>query len=179
MSSIRYLAGAALVFVPVIALAQSPFEISGLHMELDFTEAVAKAEKLGGTCQITTSRTQDGGKIAQCGYLPCIEHNLAGECEKWDLDAPKLTIAAQPIMQIGLEAPGDISRLTRILILFEGSTVAVAESLEREFGPPKIHGNSQGKSWTHSRRMSWTQGNYHMGLMDSPKLISLTVDRAQ
>lgn len=179
MSSIRYLTGAALVFVPVIALAQSPFEISGLHMDLVFTEAVAKAEKLGGTCQITTSRTQEGGKIAQCEYLPCIERNIVGECERRDLDDPELTIAAQPIMQIGLEAPGDVSRLTRILILFEGSTVAVAESLEREFGPPKIHGNSQGKSWTHSRRISWTQGNYHMGLMNLPKVISLTVDRAQ
>jgi hypothetical protein len=180
MGSIRNLSGAAPAVIAAIALAQSPYEIHGLHTDLVFTEAVAQAEKLGGNCQITASGTQDGGTSARCEYLPCIERNQAGTCEQQNPRSPGLTIAAQPVLQISLEAPTDSARLTRILLVFEGSDRAVADSLKQAFGPPDGAGtSSEETSWSHSHRLNWTQGHYRMGLLDSPKLIILATDQAQ
>ena len=170
---------AALALMPALALAQSPYKISGLHTELVFTEAVAMAEKLGGTCRGITPLTTVGGKSAQCDYLPCIEQSAAGVCNKWDMNDPGLTIGAQPIMRIGLEAPADDALVTRIVILYEGSPAAVAETLKREFGQPASDGTTnKEKSWSHSRRLSWNQGEYRMGLLDTPKMVILAANRA-
>jgi len=68
MKSIRYMAAAALTTVATMALATPPYEISGLHTDLAFTAAVTQAQKLGGTCQITTSDPQQSGASAQCGF---------------------------------------------------------------------------------------------------------------
>ena len=180
MKLFRKLVGAASVVISVNALAGPAFEISGLHIGLVFTEAMEQAEKLGGVCQLNTSRRKDGGIRAQCEYLPCVEGNSEGACDGQNLEPPALTIASQPIVRIGLEAPGVSSSLTRIAILFEGSTAAVAESLKREFGQPinDTSATTEG-SWSHSRRLHWKQGKDHMGLLDTVKVIMLTTDPVQ
>ncbi len=180
MRSIRTMTGAALTVVATITLAQSPYEINGLHTELVFTAAVAQAQKLGGNCQITPPATPDGGSSAQCEFAPCGARSKDGACEPQDAKTAGLTIAAQPIVHISLEAPDDAAQLTRIVFLFEGRHDAVAGGLTQTFGAPngEITPTDQ-KSWSHSRRLSWTQGRYRVGLVDSPKLILLTTDRSQ
>jgi hypothetical protein len=176
MVSMRNLLGAVLAVVAASALARSPYEIHGLHTELIFTEAVAMAEKLGGTCQITTSRSPAGRRNARCDFAHCSTQNQAGTCEP---DTRGLAIAAQPILRISMEAPGESARLTLIAILFEGSLDAVTASLQQEFGPPDNAGTAAGQqSWTPARRLNWTRGHDRLGLLDSPKMIILGADRA-
>jgi hypothetical protein len=180
MGLCRNVAGAALALSAANTLAQSPYEIHGLHTELVFIEAVAKAEKLGGNCQISTVRTQAVAKRALCEYAPCSARNQDGACEQQDTRTIGLTIASQPILRISLEAPGDSARLTLIAILFEGNLDTVAASLQQEFGPPDSTGTPPNKqSWTPAHRLNWTQGHYRMGLLNSPKLIILGADRQQ
>jgi hypothetical protein len=180
MRSIRKLTAAVLVAVSAIAQAESPYQILGLHTDLIFTEAVALAEKLGGNCQTTTSETQDGGLLAECGYATCGALNPASECEQLEKKAPALTFGGQPITRIVVEAPGDSARLTRVFLEYAGSNDVIAEYLTQAFGPPHDNGPpANQKSWSHSRRLNWTQGHYRMGLMDSPKLIVLAAETVQ
>ena len=180
MRSIRYWVAAALTAVATMALAKSPYEISGLHTELTFSEAVAQAQKLGGSCQITRDESQQSGTSAQCEYVPCSLRNPTGGCAQQDTAATGLTIAAQPIVRIGLDAPGESAHLTRIVFVYEGSRDTVAEYLTLTFGPPSGEvARADEKSWSHSQRLAWTQGIYRVGLLDSPKLIILGADRSQ
>jgi hypothetical protein len=177
---IRKMTGAALAAIAAMALAQSPYEINGLHTELVFTEAVAQAEKLGGTCQVAAPGTQEGGTSAQCEFSPCSARNQNGACEPQEAQATGISIAAQPILRISLEAPENSARLTRIVFVYEGSRDTVAESLKLAFGQPSGDATpADAKSWSHSQRLNWTQGIYRMGLLDSPKLLILAADRAQ
>jgi len=178
MNPVSYMVAAALAVLPATALAQPPFEISGLHTDLVFTEAMSKAETLGGDCRISNSRTKEGAKMAYCEFLPCIARNTAGGCAKYSMESPPLTIASQPVLRIALEAPGDASPLTRIIITYEGNTGAVAQSLTSTFGRADNDSGSRPEpSWSGSRRLSWTQGIYRMGLIDDPKLLILAADR--
>jgi hypothetical protein len=179
MKSIRNLVGAALAIVAVTALAQSPYEINGLHTELVFTAAIAQAEKLGGNCQITPSATQDGGTSALCEYAPCSARNLDGGCEPQNTQTTGLTIASQPILRISLEAPAHSAPLSRIVFLFDGRHDAVEATLNQTYGPPSGDVTADQKSWSHARRIRWTQGRYHLGLSNIPKLITLEADQVQ
>lgn len=177
MGLFRNVAGAALAVYAANAVAQSPYEIHGLHTELVFTEAMAKAEKLGGHCQITP-QTPNGEKTALCEFLPCSARTKDGACEQQGAKSAGLTIASQPILRISLEAPRKSARLTRINILFEGNHDAVSASLKQEFGPPDSDDTpADGQSWSHAQRLNWTRGHYRMGLLNSPKLIILGADR--
>ena len=168
---------AAGVIFPAIALAQSPFQISGLHTDLVYTEAVAQAQRLGGNCQRSAEWTTDGESV-QCEYSPCLARNTGGKCIKFDLSKPGLTIAAQPILWIVLEAPAKPSRLTRISILYEGDNDVVAASLQQAFGSPDAGAPTPEKSWSHARRLEWTKGNYRRGFLDSPQMIILASEQA-
>jgi hypothetical protein len=176
MDLFRKFVGVVLAVVPACALAQSPYVISGLHTDLIFTEAVALAEKLGGDCQVSNSRTGVSDKSVQCEYVACGERNQAGACEKEQPATAELLIAAQPILRISLEAPEDSAPLTRIVMVYEGDTAVVAQNLIEEFGPSDVDGTpTDNKSWSNARRWSWTRGRYRMGLLDSPQLIILAV----
>jgi hypothetical protein len=178
MSSIRKLVAAALSCLSAIAMAQSPYQVSGLHTDLVFTDAVAQVEKLGGDCRISAVSAEEGGTSAECDFLQCPEGNQVDACKGRDTQTPGLAIAAQPVLRIGLEAPETAARVTRIVVLFEGTTAPVAEALTQQFGLPDNHGAIPEKSWSHSRRQSWTQGIYRMGLLNDPNLIILAADRA-
>ena len=177
MGSIRSLLGAVLAVFSAIAVAETPYEINSLHVGLVFTEAVARAEVLGGTCEITTARRSNRGKIAQCEYLTCAEDSELGACEQRDKDSSGFAIASQPVMHISLEAAGNDALVTRILIAYVGNTAAVEESLRGQFGEA-IHDESAGKvkSWSNSHRLHWQRGEYRMGLLHPSQLIMLTVD---
>ena len=168
---------AAGIVLPAIALAQSPFQISGLHTDLVFTEAVALAEKLGGDCGRKAEWPTEGESV-QCEYLPCLERNTAGKCTEFDRAKPGLTIAAQPILWIVLQGPEKSSPLTRISILYEGSNDVVAASLQGDFGPPDARASAPEKSWSRARRLNWTKGNYRAGFLDSPQMIVLAAESA-
>jgi hypothetical protein len=177
MNSKRKVVGAALAVFAVIAMAQSPYEINGLHTDLAFTEAVAIAEKQHGNCQFSESKRRDGKRIARCEYLPCSKRNQAGTCEKWETNASGPTFASQPILWVSLEAPGDAARLTRIAFSYAGSSIAVEDSLRKEFGPANSDGTPvKENTWSQAHRLGWTRGSNHIGLLASPKLIFLTAD---
>jgi hypothetical protein len=177
MSLFSTLAGIALVFGSGVAIAAPAFDISGLHIEMFFNDAVAQAEKLGGICTLSSSRREDA-VYAQCEYLSC-EGDPANACDKQNLEPSGLSIAAQPIIRVGLEAPTAASSLTRISIVFEGSSDVIGEHLSSEYGPPHLDGSAlTEKSWTNARRLFWKQGNYNMGLLTTVNMIMLTADRA-
>ena len=177
MKLFRNLALAALAVLPASALAGAAFEINGLHVELVFTDAVARAEQLGGVCQSGLSRRRGGGVIAVCEYPSCLEENSPGVCDESSLESSGRMIASQPIIQIRLEAPEPSFRLTRIAMVFEGSPEVVAKSLKQKFGQPRKDPSATTEgSWTHSRRLHWKQDNYHMGLLDIVNTIMLTIN---
>ena len=91
MKLFRNLAGAALAVLAANALAGPAFEISGLHVGLVFTGAIARAEQLGGVCQSGKSRRRGGGVIAQCDYPQCAEGGLPDGCNE---QIPKLYVLA-------------------------------------------------------------------------------------
>jgi hypothetical protein len=178
MNLFNVMSGAALVFVSGVAVAAPAYEIFGLHIELPFNDAVAQAEKLGGICQLSTSRREDA-VYAKCEYSSCEEDDPATACDKQNLESSEPAIAAQPITRVGLEAPTASSPLTRIAIAFEGSSEVIEEHLSSEYGPPHRDGSVIAeKSWTHARRLFWKQGNYNMGLLTTVNMILLTADRA-
>ena len=169
-----------LTVTPTVAFSQPPFIFNGLHVDLTLTEAVARAEQLGGHCEASRSnRSQGEGASIQCTYDSCAEREGAEGCDTAGLSAgPK--VAAQTIVSIGLEAQDEASPVDRIMILHEGDTEALAASLLAEFGPTDMEGAPTGNSsWSHARRWSWTHGPYRMGLLNSPKLILLAVDRVK
>lgn len=174
MKVIRYLSFGALAALATATLAQAPFQVSGLHPDLVFVEAVAGIEKLGGTCRVKHSRTEGGGISAQCEIPAASKPGsvVAGE------PPPGPEIALQPITRIGVEAPIESAQLTRIVFVFEGELEKVAEHLERQYGKPDQDGTSApAESWSHAKRRSWSEGNYTLGLSNSPDLVILTVIR--
>jgi hypothetical protein len=173
------LAAAVLTAAATVAHAQPPYAIHGLHTELVFTEAVTLAEKLGGKCKVTSAETQGGGTSAQCEYAHCNAQNNSVECKPQDARTAGLAIAAQPILSIGLDAPGDSARLASIVLVYEGSNDIVADYLQQTFGPPDNVPRTNEQSWSHAHRLAWTHGIYRVGLLDSPKLIILGADRTQ
>lgn len=171
---------AALAFFSSMSCATAPFDVSGLQVDLPFAEALEQAEALGGDCKVEPGRLKEGGVIAKCEYLVCVIGTQAGVCEEREQEADGLAVAAQPVLRISLEAPNKKARLVRVVFLLEGSLEPVAEHLVERFGPPDQNGiASDEQSWSHSRRSSWTQGQYRMALLNSPRLIILAVDRSQ
>jgi hypothetical protein len=177
MNLFSILAGVSLTILSSIAIAAPAYEIKGLYIDMTFSDAVAQAEELGGVCQLSTSQREDGVVYAQCDYGTCDKGGPADACDKQNLESPGLSIAAQPIIRVGLEAAGASSPLTRIIIIFEGSTEVVEEHLIQEYGPPHLDGSAATeKSWTNARRLHWKQGKNNMGLLTTMKMISLTTD---
>ena len=171
---------AVLAMLATGALAASPFEINGFSTDLAFSGALEKARARGGDCQVTPAGTQEGGIRAQCEYAACSARDKDGACDPLDAQATGLTIASQPILRISLEAPTDSAPLTRILFIFDGRHDAVKASLYETYGPPDGDLTpSDENSWSRARRMKWTQGRYHLGLSDIPKLIALEADQIQ
>lgn len=168
--------GLMLWFASPLTLADPPFSIQGLHLDLSTAAAKARAVELGGVCAADPrARASDNFRM-HCEFLPCLEKTAAGKCRTPDRSQPSLTIAGQIVVRIGLEAQEADAPLERIAILFEGDHLAVAEALTRQYGEPVLHGKKGEKSWTHSRRMSWSQSGYRMGLLNSPHLILLAKD---
>ena len=147
------------------------------HIEMPFNDAVAQAEKLGGVCQLSTSRRNDGAIYAHCEYESCDNENPTNECGKQNLESSGVSIASQPIIRVGFEALDASSKLTQIAISFEGSSEVVQERLAEQFGEPSRDGSAASeKSWSNARRLHWTQGNHHLGLHTTLKIIMLTTN---
>jgi len=169
----RIPASAALLLLAASALAQPPFQIAGLHPDLVFTDAVAMTGKLGGQCRVKQSRTEGGGVSAQCKFPPRVGGDGAP-----DIAAPAPSIGSQPVVGIGMEATVESAQLTRIVFVFDGSLDAVADFLVQQYGQPDHGGTpSTEQSWSHSRRRGWSEGNYTLGLLNSPDLVILTANR--
>jgi len=179
MNCVTRTVGAALVSLPLFASAQPPFAFGGLHPDLVFRDAIARAEQLGGTCQVSVSQSMDGGVRANCELIPCSIGTEVGVCQPRPGQKPPvaLSIGAQPVFRIGLEAQDEASRLQRIVFLFDGDRELVAASLVKQFGPAENDdATSNQQSWNHSQRRSWKRGDYNMGLLSSPDLVILTVN---
>lgn len=179
IGTILVIVSALLTMVPACASAQSPYIIHGLHSELTLDEALAQAEKLGGDCQVIATHPSEEGRNIQCEYRHCGDATTAGDCNADDLPKIALSFADQPIVSILLQAPADSARLTRIVIVYNGATEAVATGLINAFGPTETDGApSDTQSWSHARRWSWRSDPYRMGLMNSPQWITLATDKA-
>jgi hypothetical protein len=175
-----YLAGVALVALAASAQdkPQPPFQIEGLHPDLVFTDAVTAIERLGGVCRIKQSRSQGGGVSAQC-VIETVGENDGG-ATAGEAQSPKNgpMIGPQRITRVGVEAALDSAQLTRIVFMFDGGLEAVAQYLVQQYGQPDHDGTTSDKqSWSHSKRRGWKEGNYTMGLLNSPDLVILTVNR--
>ena len=177
MRCTRFLMSAVLLVSASATLAQPPFVINGLDTDQVFADAKAAVEALGGQCRVKPPRTPGEGVSAQCVFTSAGEPAGEGSAP---LPAahPGLAIGAQPITRIGMEAPADSAQLTRIVFEFEGELEVVARYLEGQYGPPD-HGASpaEQEGWSHSRRRGWIKGNYTLGLIDTPTLVILTVNR--
>ena len=177
MKLFRNLAGAALAALSANALGGPAFEISGLHVGLVFTDAMVRAEQLGGVCQQDKPPPKEGGVIARCDYPQCAEGSLSDGCKEQGPDFSGFAVASQPVIHVVLEAAADSSTITRMAISFEGSLEAVSEYLKQEFGPA-INDTSAATegSWSHSRRLAWKQDHENLGLLDITKKIMLVAD---
>lgn len=174
----RYLAGLALAALAASARAQPPFQIHGLHPDLVFTDAVTVIQKLGAECRIKQSRTEGGGVSAQCAMESVGEVSGVAAAGQPESPQPGPMIGPQRITRIGVEAPVESAQLTRIVFMFEGGLEAVAQYLVQQYGPPDHDGTATDEqSWSHSKRRGWIEGNYTMGLLNSPDLVILTVNR--
>ena len=153
------------------------YVINGLHVGLDFDEAVAAAEALGGTCEVESLRR--GEKLfAGCAFSTCAQQSGESACKEQPTDRPVLGTGKQPIVRIGLEAAGASGRLSKISIVFDGSSEVVAAALKREFGEPFSDTSGHtGQSWSHSRRVHWKSGGESMGLLKDINTITLFADR--
>ena len=152
------------------------YVINGLHVGLNFDQAVAATEALGGTCEIESLRR--GEKLfAGCAFSTCAQQQGGSACKEQSEDGPALSTGGQPIVRVGLEASGSSGRLSKIAIVFDGSSEAVAADLKREFGEPfsDTSGHS-GPSWSHSSRIHWRSGSESMGLLKDIKTITLMAD---
>ena len=171
---------AALVMLATSAFATSPYDVNGFNTGLVFSKALEKARSLGGNCQNTPPATQEGGVRAQCEFAPCNSRDKDGACDPQDAQAVGLTIASQPIVRISLEAPLESAPVNRIVFIFDGRHDAVKVSLYEKYGPPSADVTPEGEqSWSRARRVRWTEGPYHLGLSDIPKLVTLEADQAQ
>lgn len=178
MRLFRIQVATALAMLATSAFAASPFEISGFSTDQVFSAALETAKARGGNCQVTPAATQEGGIRAQCEYAPCAARDKDGACDPQKTQAEGVTIASQPILRINFEAPTDSAPVSRIVFIFDGRHDAVKASLYEAYGPPDL-APSEENSWSRARRMKWTQGRYHLGLSDIPKLIALEADPAQ
>lgn len=171
---------AVLALPSLAAFAQAPFEVLGLHSDQTLAQARAAAESLGGQCAaLRNAGTRHVNVHLACEYIPCGERpDAAGRCDRSDTASSTLQLAGQPVIRIGLEAPDESARVTRITILFDGDRTPVADDLATRFGPPDADA-SDDPSWTHSQRTRWTRGGYRLGLLDSPHLVILVADPAE
>jgi len=178
MRLFRIQVATVLAMLATSAFAASPFEVSGFTTDQVFSAALETAKARGGNCQITPAGTQEGVIRAQCEYATCAARDKDGACDPQKMPAKGLTIASQPILRIDLEAPTDSAPLSRIVFIFDGQHDAVKASLYESYGPPDLTPPDE-NSWSRARRMKWTQGRYHLGLSDIPKLIALEADQTQ
>tara|TARA_R110002073_G_scaffold58029_1_gene147477 strand:+ start:372 stop:956 length:585 start_codon:yes stop_codon:yes gene_type:complete len=178
MHPLRTLAGLFLLSVPVAVPAQTPYTISGLNTDMTLANGVAQAKKLGGLCEGDETRAGRGDDISiQCRYSHCSQSDSASGCEEGGAAGTGLMVFSFPISSITLIAPSEASPLTRIVMAFEGDTDAVAEGLLETFGPTVAEGApTDKKTWSKARRWGWVQGQYRLGLLNSPQLIILATD---
>lgn len=174
----RHLTGLALAIFSASSQAQAPFQLHGLHPDLLFSDAVTAIERLGGKCRVRQSQTEGGGISAQCAMGSVGEVEGAAAAGQPDTPPTGPMIGPQPITRIGVEAPVESAQLTRIVFVFDGGLEAVAQYLVQQYGPPDHDGTTtHEESWSHSKRRGWIEGNYSMGLLNSPDLVILTVNR--
>ena len=178
MPQLRILAALLLLSVSAAVLAQSPYTINGLHTDMTLANAVAQAEKLGGRCEVNGTRAgKEEGVTVQCSYSQCSNSDSTSGCEDRGAADTGLMLFSFPVSGITLSAPNDTAPLTRIVMAFEGDTDAVAEGLLETFGPTVAEGAPTGKkTWSKARRWGWVQGQYRLGLLNSPQLIILATD---
>ena len=162
-----------MALVSTVVMAEPPYKINGFHTDLVFTEALALAEGLGGDCEISVARRRDNEQRALCEYLLCAGPAHSEACENQTSSGP--SFAGQPIVQIAFDAPTESSSLSRIILLYEGSTEAVEDSLTEMYGTPRVGGDSSRReSKSDSRRLNWQQDSYRIGLVVLPRWIILT-----
>lgn len=157
---------------------QPPFQIQGLHPDLVFKDAVTAIERLGGVCRIKQSQSQGGGISAQCVIEAVGEKDALAAAVEVPSPQTGPMIGPQQITRIGVEAALDSAQLTRIVFMFDGGLEAVAQYLVQQYGQPDHDGTTSDKqNWSHSKRRGWKEGNYTMGLLNSPDLVILTANR--
>jgi hypothetical protein len=179
MSWMKKLCAAVLMPVSLSALAQAPFEFGGMHTDLVFSEAVVKAQQLGGTCRVKVAKSSGGGVTANCELLPCTIGTKVGVCQEQHALPTKLAIGAQPIFRIALDAQAESLPLRRITFLYDGSFEDLAQNLITRYGAPTSDGTTDAQQgWNHSRQRHWTKGTYNMALVNTPKLLILTANPA-
>jgi hypothetical protein len=160
----------ALLFMPAALVAAPAYDVSGLHVGLTFGEAIIRAQALGGVCT-PIKPVQGDAAVAQCDYPQCVEDGCEGE----STGHSRFTVAAQPVLRVGLEAPDANSPMTRISIMYDGDSDVVEEFLKGQYGRPYNDTSENAeRSWTHARRVSWKQGRDNLGLLKTAHAISLT-----
>ncbi|NQX87646.1 MAG: hypothetical protein HRT77_03180 [Halioglobus sp.] len=162
----------AVLLLPMAPLAAAPpFIIDGLHIHLDFDQAVSRAEALGGVCQLGALRR---GEVltAQCDYRACQSDTAEGGCVP---DKRPFALVGQPVVTIGLEAAAGAPRLTRVSFIYDGDSQIVKNSLVEFFGPALQDASEYNdKTWTHGRRAHWRSGDDSMGLLMTTGVITLS-----
>lgn len=182
MLLIRTLCCAALALIPVTVLAGPPYPLSGLHTEMSFNAAFARASELGGSCKNTRPNRKRGGVSAACEFAQCQinTHNTAQDkqCEQQDGDLSMLAISGQPVSMVEFEAPAREKPVSTISIFFSGDQAAVREALLAKFGAPRSDTeNTRETSWSDTRRLFWQTGEQRAALLDSPQMVFLAADR--
>jgi len=173
---------ACLWLLAASAHAAAPdYVIRGLHVHLDFIEAVAVTESLGGVCDLKTLRRGKGETLsADCSFPPCAEEG-GGDCHG---SVATLDTGSQPLVRVGFQASAATRELMQIAIVFDGDPAEVAADLKRKFGPPysDTTGSTE-QSWSHSRRVHWKTDAEVMGLVNDINTILLSskavVERAE
>lgn len=170
-----------LALLPAQALAEdAPYPLNGLHTNLTFSEALARAASLGGTCEAIPARRKIGGLSARCTFPACNLDKDHEACTAEQLEAATFKIGGQPIHTLDIEAPGEDERLRNISLFYEGDVEALLYHFVETFGEPKFDTAPQlEKSWTRSRRLIWQRGVQRASFITRPQMILLAADRPE
>lgn len=161
------------------ARAEAPFVVNGLHLDMVFSDALVWAQQRGGECRVRDSRSQVGGKRADCRFPACTEDapgaggETAGDCASPAGDYARL-------IWVGFEAPTEADAVSRAVLQFSDDPAVVGAALRTAYGAPRTDTSGhKEKSWSHSTRLGWSSGDYTMGLLNAEKYIILAQMPAQ
>ena len=171
----------ALTAGPLQAIAgDEPFHLQGLHTNLKFTDALARAAELGGTCESIRPRRKVGGLNTRCTFPACNIDKDTEACTAEELEAATFKIGGQPVHTLEIEAPAEDKRLRNISMFYAGDVEAALNRFLELYGEPKFDTAPQlEKSWTKSRRLMWQNGIQRISFMTRPQMIMLAADRPQ